>query len=161
MANTSLPNLTERTATANTDLIHVNSGGTDYKETKGNFLSDVNSSISALNNSLATKTGTFTKASAFSGSYPSVTIGQSGHVVSVYGFINTLNISSTYGTTLGTVSGVSLPAQAVRFLCNYGDNAYTTGTPTYMSLDTDGSLTLYPTTTGNGKAVFFMISYVT
>lgn len=52
MANTSLPNLTERTATANTDLIHVNSGGTDYKETKGNFLSDVNSSISALNNSL-------------------------------------------------------------------------------------------------------------
>lgn len=52
MANTSLPNLTERTATANSDLIHVNSGGTDYKETKGNFLSDVNSSISALNNSL-------------------------------------------------------------------------------------------------------------
>ena len=55
MANTSLPNLTERTATANSDLIHVNSGGTDYKETKGNFLSDVNSSISALNNSLANK----------------------------------------------------------------------------------------------------------
>lgn len=52
MANTSLPNLTERTATANTDLIHVNSGGTDYKETKGNFLSDVNSSITSLNNSL-------------------------------------------------------------------------------------------------------------
>lgn len=41
MANTSLPNLTERTATADTDLIHVNSGGTDYKETKANFLSGV------------------------------------------------------------------------------------------------------------------------
>lgn len=53
MANTSLPNLTERTATANSDLIHVNSGGTDYKETKANFLSDVNSSITSLNNSLA------------------------------------------------------------------------------------------------------------
>lgn len=52
MANTSLPNLTERTATANSDLIHVNSGGTDYKETKANFLSDVNSSITSLNNSL-------------------------------------------------------------------------------------------------------------
>ena len=58
MANTSLPNLTERTATANSDLIHVNSGGTDYKETKGNFLSDVNSSISALNSSLANLTST-------------------------------------------------------------------------------------------------------
>lgn len=53
MANTSLPNLTERTATASSDLIHVNSGGTDYKETKANFLSDVNSSITSLNNSLA------------------------------------------------------------------------------------------------------------
>jgi hypothetical protein len=52
MANTSLPNLTERTATANSDLIHVNSGGTDYKETKANFLSDVNASINSLNNSL-------------------------------------------------------------------------------------------------------------
>lgn len=52
MANTSLPALTERTATANSDLIHVNSGGTDYKETKANFLSDVNASINSLNNSL-------------------------------------------------------------------------------------------------------------
>jgi len=67
MANTSLPNLTERTATANTDLIHVNSGGTDYKETKANFLSDVNSSISALNNSLTKYYDT--------GAYPDITIG--------------------------------------------------------------------------------------
>lgn len=38
MANKSLTDLTARTATADTDLIHVNSGGTDYKETKANFL---------------------------------------------------------------------------------------------------------------------------
>lgn len=38
MANKSLTDLTERTATATTDLIHVNSGGTDYKEKKLNFL---------------------------------------------------------------------------------------------------------------------------
>lgn len=38
MANKSLTDLTARTATADTDLIHVNSGGTDYKETKFNFL---------------------------------------------------------------------------------------------------------------------------
>lgn len=38
MANKSLTDLTERTATADSDLIHVNSGGTDYKETKANFL---------------------------------------------------------------------------------------------------------------------------
>ena len=52
MPNQSLVDLTERTATADSDLIHVNSGGTDYKETKANFLSDVNSSITSLNNSL-------------------------------------------------------------------------------------------------------------
>jgi len=55
MANTSLPNLTERATTANSDLIHINSGGTDYKQTKANFLSDVNSSITSINNSLANK----------------------------------------------------------------------------------------------------------
>lgn len=37
MANKSLTDLTARTATADSDLIHVNSGGTDYKETKANF----------------------------------------------------------------------------------------------------------------------------
>lgn len=38
MANKSVVDLTARTATADSDLIHVNSGGTDYKETKANFL---------------------------------------------------------------------------------------------------------------------------
>lgn len=33
-----LTDLTERTTTADTDLLHINSGGTDYKETKANFL---------------------------------------------------------------------------------------------------------------------------
>lgn len=33
-----LTQLTARTATADSDLIHVNSGGTDYKETKIDFL---------------------------------------------------------------------------------------------------------------------------
>ena len=45
MANQSLVDLTERTATANTDLIHVNSGGSDYKQTKANFLADYVSEI--------------------------------------------------------------------------------------------------------------------
>lgn len=38
MANKNLTDLTARTATADSDLIHVNSGGTDYKETKRDFL---------------------------------------------------------------------------------------------------------------------------
>lgn len=38
MANKSLTDLTARTTTEDSDLLHVNSGGTDYKETKLNFL---------------------------------------------------------------------------------------------------------------------------
>ena len=38
MAKKSLTDLTSRTATAATDLMHINSGGTDYKQTKDNFL---------------------------------------------------------------------------------------------------------------------------
>ena len=52
MANKNLTDLTARTATADSDLLHVNSGGTDYKETKANFLSNITSSISSINSSL-------------------------------------------------------------------------------------------------------------
>ena len=38
MANKSLTDLTARTATADSDLLHINSEGTDYKETKIDFL---------------------------------------------------------------------------------------------------------------------------
>ena len=55
-----LTDLTARTATADTDLMHINSGGTDYKETKADFTknlskyvnfatdSDITSQIDAL-----------------------------------------------------------------------------------------------------------------
>ena len=55
MPNQSLTDLTERSTTADTDLIHVNSGGTDYKETKANFLSNITSDISSINSSLSNK----------------------------------------------------------------------------------------------------------
>ena len=41
MANKSLTDLTARTATADSDLLHINSGGTDYKETKADFADDL------------------------------------------------------------------------------------------------------------------------
>lgn len=53
MPNQSLVDLTERTATADTDLIHVNSGGSDYKQTKENFLRG-NLALEFSNSSLLT-----------------------------------------------------------------------------------------------------------
>lgn len=47
-----LPALDERTATARSDLMLINSGGADFKETKENFLADVYSSIDTVNGNL-------------------------------------------------------------------------------------------------------------
>lgn len=46
-----LTDLAERTATADTDLMHINSGGTDYKETKANFVKDLVQTITFSNTS--------------------------------------------------------------------------------------------------------------
>ena len=95
MANTSLPSLTERTATANSDLIHVNSGGTDYKETKANFLSDVNSSIYALNNSL-TPSSTI---DAFSIANSNITQLERAYIRK-YGKVCVVDLTFTVGTAI-------------------------------------------------------------
>ena len=49
-----LPDIPERTATADTDLVHVNSGGSDYKQTKANFTSDLAKEISFSTSSTLT-----------------------------------------------------------------------------------------------------------
>lgn len=55
MANKNLTDLTARTATADSDLIHVNSGGVDYKETKVNFLQGDFNHVFANNSLLTTQ----------------------------------------------------------------------------------------------------------
>ena len=51
MANRSLLDLTELTTTADTDLLHVNSGGTDYKESKEKFVQDLAQRTTFVNTS--------------------------------------------------------------------------------------------------------------
>lgn len=54
MANKNLTDLTARTATADSDLLHINSGGTDYKETKGDFCKDIVQYVELSNQSSIT-----------------------------------------------------------------------------------------------------------
>ena len=125
MANTSLPNLTERTATANSDLIHVNSGGTDYKETKANFLSDVNSSITSLNNSLTNSSLKFADHS-----FTNITIASTGYAklgsiptdfgVSINNFFVGFIVRGWSGGNGGAISV---------FLASNGTDVYILGTP--------------------------------
>lgn len=55
MANKSLTDLTALTATADSDLLHINSGGTDYKESKSNFLCGDFNHVFANNTLLTTQ----------------------------------------------------------------------------------------------------------
>ena len=54
MANQSLTDLTARTSTADSDLIHVNASGTDYKQTKQNFISDLAQEVTFTTSSTLT-----------------------------------------------------------------------------------------------------------
>ena len=104
--------------------------------------------------------GTFTQASG-----QSITdyllIRQSGHVVSVWGYLNNVTISS--GTTIiGTISNVSLPADAVRTHCNIGANAYTIGTIAYIGIGTSGNVEIFSPSggVGSGKTIYFAVSWI-
>lgn len=75
MANKSLTDLTARTATADSDLLHINSGGTDYKQTKNNFCSDLtkyNAFSSA--SSILSQVDALPEASSYLGKVSSATI---------------------------------------------------------------------------------------
>lgn len=50
----SILDLTARTATADSDLLHINSGGTDYKQTKARFCNDIVQYIDFANTSSLT-----------------------------------------------------------------------------------------------------------
>jgi hypothetical protein len=160
-----LYNLTAVTTVNDSDLLHVNQGSvsSDKKVTKQNLLKEVNSSISSINSSLAQFNvigGTFTINSSQTSANQYLVIRQSGHVVSVWGYVSGLNCSGST-VEIGTISGVSLPADHVRFLCNYGDNAYSTGVPSYAFVDaSSGKLYLYPPSTGTGKAIYFNITWI-
>ena len=105
MANKNLTDLTARTATADSDLIHVNSGGTDYKETKANFLSNITSSISSINSSLANSllvgTPVTVQVSLSASGMQSVDVSDLGSPPSISGYVHQfwILVSSTYRFT--------------------------------------------------------------
>lgn len=63
-----LTELTARTDTANSDLIHVNSGGSDYKQTKQNFLLGEFKHTFATNEDLTTQVDALQTAGTYFGS---------------------------------------------------------------------------------------------
>lgn len=108
---------------------------------------------------LDVKVGTFTPASGQSLSN-GLLIRQSGHVVTIFGYINNVTISTTASTVIGAIGNVSLPANAVRVVGSVGANAYSMGTPSYFVIGTDGNLSVSTSATGSDRAVFFNATWI-
>lgn len=108
---------------------------------------------------LDVKDGTFTPASGQSLT-SSLSIRQSGHVVTVFGYINNVSIPTTSSTVIGAIGNVSLPTNGVRVVGSVGANAYSMGTPSYFVIGTDGNLSVSTSATGSDRAVFFNATWI-
>lgn len=99
MANKSLTDLTARTATADSDLLHINSGGTDYKETKSDFLEGEFNTYFTNNSLLTTQVDSLTKQGTYFGrieAYGHTT--ETGVPVNEYCWVKVLIYSSAMRT---------------------------------------------------------------
>lgn len=114
--------------------------------------------LNDLNSNLTVKTGSFTFESAFEGAGNSLTILESGNVVTINGYIDGLTITASNNYRIGRITGVSLPPQPIRVRGACGNNAYTPGGNAYFGLTRDGILTVYSDL--NGTTIYFSMSYI-
>lgn len=109
-------------------------------------------------NSFVPKTGTFTKSQ--SASSPGIFVRQYGKVVVVNGYITDVTMTANAETQIGTLSNIGLPTSAVRALCSVGANAYSMGTPSYVTILVSGAVVVTSSNGGSGKAIYFNITYI-
>jgi len=115
----------------------------------------VGAELTSLNNDLTTKSGTVTlKVSGRN----NLIVRQSGHVVSIWGFIDSLSLSANTETQIAQISGVSLPADNVRLRGTVGNAAYVVGSDAYIIVTTAGIIAVNPS--ASGSVVYFNATYI-
>lgn len=105
-----------------------------------------------------TKTGTMTAGEHITLS--EVQVKQRGDIVCVSGYatVDTSSITRLNNTTIGTISGVTMPASTIRALMGCGDAAYSAYSPCYVNISTSGAIKA-TTASGTAKNVVFDLSY--
>lgn len=104
-----------------------------------------------------TKSGTFTPTGSITNH---LGVKQYGNVVTVFGWVGDVPLVANTDVTIGTISNVSLPPDALRTVVGVGANPY--GHPAdvaYMAMSTSGALIINSTINGT-RAVFFTFTYV-
>ena len=105
----------------------------------------------AIDDVVKSKTGTFTLDATQSGANKNgLVIKQSGHVVSIQGFISGLTLTAGSSVVIGGFSGVSLPPTGLRLMLNQTTAAYTMGDTIYGFFSNEtGNLSIVPKTTSD------------
>lgn len=85
-------------------------------------------------------------------------IRQSGHVVSIWGFINGLSLVANTTQTVGRISGVLLPSTSVRIRGSAGSNAYSVGSDAYVAVTDTGAISVQSSV--NASTVYFNLTYI-
>lgn len=115
----------------------------------------VGDELTSLNNGLTTKSGTVTlKVSGRN----NLIVRQYGHVVSIWGFIDSLSLPANTETQVAQISGVSLPVDNVRLRGTVGNAAYAVGSDAYIVITTAGIIAVNPSV--SGSTVYFNATYI-
>lgn len=84
--------------------------------------------------------GTFTPESGVTLGANETRIRQTGDVVEVHFYATFPSAIGTSETTLGSISGVTLPPRTIRTITGGGAAAYSTGKPLYLVLNNQGKV---------------------
>lgn len=87
-----------------------------------------------------------------------IDVKRSGRVVYVHFYVQNVSIAANTNTLIGTISGVPLPKQNIRWLAGGGAWAYNAATPVYAILETNGNIAV--TSPSAIRAVNITISYI-
>lgn len=127
--------------------------GTNITATSaGSELSSLTAGLSYLD----IKAGTVTPLTG--GRTSGLLVRQSGHVVSIWGYIDNLNLQANVATNIAQISGVPFPADTVRIRGVVGANAYSVGSDAYIGIGTTGII--YVTPSVAGTTVYFNATYI-
>lgn len=85
---------------------------------------------------------------------------RNGRTVTVNGWVDNVSFTAAVLTNLGTINTtIGRPVDHVRSICSVGANGYTFGEAAYLTISTEGNISVKTNTYSGTGSVFFSVSY--
>ena len=121
-------------------------------------LNDLQAQVNSLNSKLTQRTGSLTSFGGYT-TGSNLNIRQFGNIVIINGYVELLPIDANQEINIGTISGVSLPSEAIRTVCAMSSLAYNPPTSmAYCAISTSGQLKITAPSSG-ATAMYMNIAY--